>query len=52
MNFWMMSWAAGEDNRACVAYAIRDATCNTVNLGDFACYNSEDDSDSNEDYES
>lgn len=37
-NVWLSKWDAGEDNKACVAEAIRAATCHTVNLETFECY--------------
>lgn len=37
-NVWLSKWDAGEDNKACVAEAIRAATCHTVNLETFDCY--------------
>lgn len=39
LNFHMDKWKAGEDNRACVTTAIRKATCDTVSLDEYQCYN-------------
>ncbi|KAK6219226.1 hypothetical protein LQW54_002475 [Pestalotiopsis sp. IQ-011] len=37
-NVWLTKWDAGGDDKACVAEAIRAATCHTVNLETFECY--------------
>ncbi|KAH8648592.1 hypothetical protein BX600DRAFT_555058 [Xylariales sp. PMI_506] len=38
LNARVYSWAPEEDNRGCIASAIRKATCNTVSLDDFNCW--------------
>lgn len=38
LNFHMDKWDAGEDNRGCVARAIRNATCGSVTLDEYECY--------------
>ena len=38
MNFHMDKWEPGEDNKACVSRAIRAATCGSVALDEYSCY--------------
>lgn len=40
LNLHTFTWTAGEDNKACVANAIRKATCSEVSLRPFACQSS------------
>lgn len=42
LHFTTGAWTEGEDNKACVASAIRKAVCSTVELEDFECYNQAD----------
>ena len=38
MNIHMDKWDAGEDNTGCVTSAIRKATCGSVALDEYHCY--------------
>jgi hypothetical protein len=38
LSFHLNRWDAGEDNKVCVTKAIRKATCGSVTLDEYSCY--------------